>query len=234
MIKSAEVYEKLKKYAIFDNKITNNLINKNQTYNNLFNYRLKKSFKIFRIEKNRYTFYNDPFLISSRIIWPSYISCLSALNFYKMTAQTSNRMTIIAVKNKKPIRFSNTIIEFIKIKNNNFFGFEKIKYNNFEIFIADKEKSLIDSVLLKKVSFSEIKDILCENIKTLNVNKIIRYLKKINNSSLTKRIGFLLEGLNYDVYGKLKDNLDLTCTKLDYTKLNKGKKNNKWKLIIND
>ncbi len=234
MIKSIEVYEKLKKYVVFDTKILNYFINKNQRYVNLFRYRLNKNFKIFKIEKNKYTLYNDPFLISSRITWPSYISCLSALNFYKMTEQVPQKIQVITVKNKKPIKFFNTLIEFIKIKNENFFGFEKIRYNNFEILIADKEKALIDLALLKKISLFEIKDILKENIKILNVNKIIKYLKRINNSSLIKRFGFLLERLNYNIYPKLKNHIDLTYTSLAYSKINKGKKNKKWKLILND
>ncbi len=234
MIKSINVYEKLREYAVFDNNILNYFLNKSRNYANLFNYRIKKNFKIFKIEKNKYTLYNDPFLIASRIIWPSYISCSSALSFYKMTDQVQHRIQVITVKNKSNIKFFNNAIDFIKIKNKNFFGFEKIKYNNFEIFIADKEKSLLDSALLKKMSFPELREILNENIKKLNAGKIIKYLKKLDNSSLTKRFGFLLEKLGYNTYPKLKDKIDLTYTLLDYSKINKGKKNKKWRLMMND
>ncbi len=234
MVKSFNVYESLRRYAVFDTKILNYFLNKSQGYANLFRYRLKKNFKLFKIEKNKYTFYNDPFLIASRIIWPSYISCWSALSFHKMTEQIPQTVQVITVKNKKQIKFLYTKIQFIKIKKENFFGFEKVDYSNFEIFISDKEKTLIDCLLLKEVSFSEIKYILNENIKILNVNKIIRYLKIINNSSLTKRFGFLLENLGYDTYKRLKNNIDLTYTLLNYSKPNEGKKDRKWRLILND
>lgn len=233
MVKSIDVYEKLKKYLVFDNQIINNFVNKRNAYANLFGYRLRNNFKIFEIERNKYTLYDDPFLVSSRIIWPSYISCLSALNFYKMTAQIPQRITVISTKNKKQIKVFNTIIKFIKTKNKNLFGFEKIKYRDFEIFIADREKAILDCLLFKKISISEIKEILSEN-KNLNINKIIKYLKKIDNSSLTKRIGFLLENLGYKLYNKLKEDIDLTYVLLDYSKLNKGKKDKKWRLILND
>ena len=234
MIKSINIYENLKRYAIFDARILNYFINKSREYVNLYNYRLRRSFKIYRIEKNRYTVYNDPFLVASLVTWPSYISCWSALSFHKMTEQVPQTIQVVTVKDKKPIGFFYTKIHFIKIKKENFFGFEKINYNNFEIFIADKEKTLIDCLLLKKVSLSEIKDILNENIKILNINKIIKYLKILNNSSLTKRLGFLLENLGYKVHKKLKNYIDLTYTLLNYSRPNKGKKNEKWRLILND
>ena len=228
------MYENLRKYAVFDTKILNYFINKSRKYINLYSYRLRKNLKIHRIEKNKYSVYDDPFLIASRITWPSYISCWSALNFHKMTEQIPQTIQVITVKDKKPIKFFHTRIQFIKIKKENFFGFKKINYNDFEIFIADKEKTLIDCLLLKKVSFPEIKEILNENVKILNVSKIIRYLKIINNSSLTKRLGFLLENLDYEVYKKLKKHIDLTYTTLDYSRQNKGRKNKKWRLILND
>ena len=234
MIKSFNIYENLKKYAVFDTKILNYFLNKSQSYANLFRYRLKKNFKLFKIEKNKYTVYNNPFLIASRIIWPSYMSCWSALSFYKMTEQIPQTIQVITVKNKKPIKFLYTKIQFIKIKRENFFGFEKINYDNFEVFIADKEKTLIDCLLLKEASFSEIRDILNENIKILNVNRIIRYLKIINNSSLTKRLGFLLENLGYNAHKRLKDYIDPIYTLLNYSKPVKGKKNEKWRLMLND
>ena len=233
MTKIVELLEYLKKYPVFDSIILNNKLDKSKEYINLFVHRLKKSGKIFQIEKNKYTLYDDPFLIASLIVWPSYISCWSALKFYNLTEQIPNYIWVVAVKNKKALRFMNTKIAFINIKKSNFFGYNKVKYKNFDIFIAEPEKAIIDSMLLRKISFSEISEIINNNIKKLKINKLIKHSKKTENKSLIKRIGYVIESLGYDYSKKLKKYIDSTYAKLDYSKEKIGEKNIKWRLIIN-
>ena len=99
--------------------------------------------------------------------------------------------------------------------------------------MADPEKAMIDSVLLRKVSYSEIKDIISDNLGKLKVNKFLNYLKRIKNKSLIKRLGYLFESLGEDHYDKLKKYIDVTYVSLDYSKKMMGKKNKKWRLVIN-
>jgi len=129
------------------------------------------------------------------------------------------------------LRFNNIKIVFKKIKGKNFFGYEKIKYNNFEIFIANPEKAIIDSALLKMSSFSEIIEIFFNN--KLKIVKLLKYLKKTKNKSLIKRFGYLLELKGKDHYQELKKFVDTTYVPLDYSKKKTGKRNEKWRLIIN-
>lgn len=233
-----EILEYLKKYPVFTNIVVQNKLDKNSAYTKLFLHRLAKRGLIYRIEKNKYTVFNDPFLVASRIAWPSYISCWSSLKYHNLTEQIPHNIYVIATKNRKQIRFNNTQIIFIKINSKNFFGYEKIKYGNFEIFIADKEKSIIDSALLKKVSFSELQEIISNHIKDINAKKFLHYLKKIGNRSLIKRLGYMFEKVGKNYYNKLKKDIDATYIILDYSKkikINKGiiKRNNKWRVITN-
>lgn len=234
MSKTIDVLEYLRKYPIFDAVILNNKLNTSNKYINLYLHRLKNDKKIFKIEKNKYTLYKDPFLIASRIVWPSYISCWSAVKYHNLTEQIPHDIWVITTKYKKDIIFDNVTIRFIKTKKSNFFGYNKIKYSNFEILMADSEKAIIDSALLRKVSFSEIKEIVLNNIKAFKTNKFLHYLKKINNKSLIKRFGYLFELLGKDYYGRLRRYIDAVYIPLDYSKRKEGKRNDKWKLIIND
>jgi len=233
MAKTIELLEYLKNYPVFNNTILKNRLNKSSEYTALFIHRLKKKGFIYQIEKNKYTTYTYPFLIASRIVWPSYISCWSALKYHNLTEQIPHDIAVIATIDKKDIVFNNTKIKFIKTKPKNFFGYEKTKYSDFEIFIADIEKSIIDSALLKKVSFSELNEIISNNIKKIKINRFLNYLKRIGSKSLIKRFGYVFEILGKDCYRKLKKYVDATYIPLDYSKKSDGKKNDRWRLVIN-
>lgn len=190
MAKTIEILEYLKKYPVFNSLTLNNKLKTSKEYSNLFLNRLVKKKRVYRIERDSYTIYDDPFLVASRIVWPSYISGWSALKFHNLTEQLPHNVWVITTRYKKPIKFLNSEIIFITIKTENFFGYEKFDYKGFDIFVAEPEKSLIDSALLKKISFSEIKEIVSSNISSLKINKFLKYLIRIKNKALIKRFGF--------------------------------------------
>ena len=227
MAKTIDVLEYIKKQVIFNNLALENKLDKYRSYINLVLYRLNKSGRIYKIERDKYTVYGDPFLISSHILWPSYISGWSALRYHNLTEQIPNHISIVAIKNKRAIKFINTSIIFKKVKKQVFFGYEKIKYSNFEVFIANPEKAIIDSALLGLVSVSEAKEIFLSNIKKISITRLLIYLKKIGNKSLIKRVGYLLDISNKECYKKLKKHIDATYIPLDNSKKNIGTKNKK-------
>ena len=233
-MKKIELLKELEKYPLFNLKIVKDIINKDRNYTKLFIHRLKKDNFIFEIEKNKYTLGKDSFVIASNIIWPSYISGWSALNYHHLTDQIPQTIFVITTRarKKKEIIFNNAKIRFTKVNSKYFFGYKKERYGNYDIFIAEKEKALIDSALLKKISFSEICDIMKGNVKNINIPLLIEYLIKINNKSLIKRFGFLLDKLNIK-NDKLNKLIDFKYIQLDYSISKKGKKDKKWRIIDN-
>jgi len=234
-MKIIQLLNTLKKYPIFNLLTIQKITKKDKPYSRLLIYRLKKKKLIYKIEKDKYTLSKDPFLIASRIIWPSYISCFSALRYYNLTEQLPQIIQIITTKKrrKRVLTFQKTKIKFITIKQRYFFGFNKVHYENFEIFTAEPEKALIDAALFKDMSFSEIKDILKSNLKEFNLNNLVKCLQKIKNKSLIKRFGYALSELNKDYYSKLRSYIDHNYVPLDYLLPNKGRKNEKWKILDN-
>jgi len=229
-MKTLQILEKMKKQPIFNFRL---LDTPNHNYANLYLHRLKKQQLIERVEKNLYTAYKDPLLIASRIVWPSYISCWSALKFHNLTEQVPRAIFIIAPYYKKQVIFQNTPIVFISTKNKNLFGYDKLNYQGFDVFVSDKEKSIIDCALFKKASFSELKEIIKNHFNELDLRKFVSYLKISENKSLIKRFGFLFDNLGKDFYSSLKKYIDKVYIPLDYTKKMKGIKNKKWRVIEN-
>ena len=229
-MKTLQLLEEMKKRVVF----TPNILKKHsKNYAGLYINRLAKKNLVKKIERNLYTVHSDPFLIASRIVWPSYISCWSGLKFHNLTEQVPHKIFVIVSYYKKPISFQNTQIIFIVTKSSNMFGYEKIKYGDFEIFVADIEKTIIDAVFLRKASFSEVQEIIRNNLDNINLKRFIKYLKKIENKSLIKRFGYYFDLLGKDFYFSLNKYIDQTYIPLDYTKEKTGEKNEKWRIIKN-
>jgi len=226
--------KELSRYAVFDVKIVSDILNKSREYSKLVIYRLKQEKLIFEIERNKYTTKKEPLVIASNLVWPSYISCWSALRYYNLTEQLPETFFVITTRarKKRKINMENSKIIFIKVSGKYFFGYAKEILNDFEIFIATKEKALIDSALFKKISFSEIFDIIQNNKDELDFDLLINYLIKIKNKALIKRFGFLLDSLGINTL-KLNKYIDYKYIPLDYAGLAKGKKNKKWRVIQN-
>lgn len=113
-------------------------------------------------------------------------------------------------------------------KTKHIFGYKKERYEDFDIFIAEREKAIIDALLFH-LPLEDIAHAMED--KEINLKKLAEYSKKIGNISLMKRLGYILEKKKNNSYG-LKA-LDNNYIPLDYSSKKKGKKDRKWKLIIN-
>lgn len=179
--------------------------------------------KIKKIKKGLYTFYEDPFLISTFLLKPSYISSISALSYHHKISQIPNEIFCFTSKLPKTYFFV-TKINFFHTKY--FFGFKLEKYSNFKIPIATPEKAIIDSI--GKVPLSIIE----EAFEDLDMNRMLSYLKRIGKSGIIKRIGYLLEKNGYEVYEELKKYINSKYIPLDPLRKGKKKRIKKWRLKI--
>ncbi|MFH0905996.1 MAG: hypothetical protein V1824_01505 [archaeon] len=187
--------------------------------------------KINKIEKGKYTTQDNVLTYCTQIISPSYLSFHSALYYYGFTTQLPLKETVAIRFIKKELEN----IKFIRIGSKSFFGYERIKYNGYDLFIATREKLLIDCVQYQNqsIQINELLDLLKSN---LNKEMIISYLKRINNLNLIKRIGYLLSLINIDIYADFKSKIE---NNRKYILLNKNnsktkKFNIKWKININE
>jgi len=167
----------LLEYPVFTVRDLASMFNKKRGYAYLQAYRWKKEKSIYEIEKGKYTLSEDPFLISSWIVWPSYISGWAALHYYHLTEQIPFTIQVITTRkrNKRIIKYGNAKIEFTIVKPPFLKGFKKIAYQHQEIFIADKEKALVDALVAKKMSLAEGIEIIKNNKGKINRMKLFVY-----------------------------------------------------------
>ena len=230
-----QIIKKLQKYPTFNVDTFANIINKDKMYAKMQLNRLKNKNIVKQIQRNVYTIQEDPLIIASRIIWPSYISLWTAFRYHNLTEQIPNKISVITTRSKsrENIQMMDTPINFEKIRPAWFFGFSKIKIQDFEVFMAEPEKALIDAVLLKKISTTEIYSLLQNNKKNISTKKTVDYILRIKNMALMKRFGWMLESLECNDVKKLNKQVYKTMIPLDIARPITGIKDNKWGIIVN-
>jgi predicted transcriptional regulator of viral defense system len=76
---------------------------------------------------------------------PSYISLMSALDYYEITTQMQRDFyESVAIKRTKEIYLDGSIFKYVKVNSALYFGFKKEK----DFFIATPEKALVDAFYL--------------------------------------------------------------------------------------
>jgi predicted transcriptional regulator of viral defense system len=175
-------------YPVFTVRDLASLLNKKIEYAYLQAYRWKKEKLIHEIEKGKYSSEEDPFLISSWVVWPSYISGWAALHYYHLTEQLPFTIQVITTRrrNKRIINYGNATFELTTIKSIFFCGFKKVVYQQHEIFIAEKEKALIDALATKRMSLAEGIEIIKNNKRKISLKKLFYYAAMIKG--LTKKL----------------------------------------------
>lgn len=208
-------------------------------------HRLEKKGWLERIEKGKYLIVpiegregwaEHPYVPLSNLVKNYYVSYRTALAYYGFTEQLPYYVYAATTDRKKSLTFQGYLYKFIRISSRKFFGFEKIKISGVEINIADKEKVIIDCLDKENYSGSiiEIFKSLYNNKEQFDFDKMINYALKIENCSLVRRLGFLLDLLKEDT--KM---LEKKIGKFRYIYLSNSfpkKKygiSKKWKLVLN-
>jgi predicted transcriptional regulator of viral defense system len=129
------------------------------------------------------------FLIANLGQVPSYVSLMTALDYYEITTQFQRDcVESVAVKRTKEFQLNDTIFRYAKIAGALYFGFKKEK----GIFIATPEKALLDSFYLMSYGRYSL-DVSALDSEKLNANELIRLSKAfpIKTKNLLKKYGYL-------------------------------------------
>jgi len=177
----------------------------------------------------------NPLVVASCVVWPSYISFWTALNFYKFTEQLPRTIFVATTRQKKKLEFDGNRVRFVQISGKRFFGYQEIN----GIIIAEKEKAFLDSLLLSRYSggITEISKCLRNAWDELDKEKLVQYSLKMGNKSLVKRLGYLIQSNNLRISEELlytlKKSIGKGYSKLDPQPEKRGNRDDEWQLILN-
>ncbi|MFH0837263.1 MAG: hypothetical protein V1870_03990 [Candidatus Aenigmatarchaeota archaeon] len=200
---------------------------------------MKKKGLIMKIGAGKYVvcFPDKPDIseIVTKIIWPSYVSFWTALSRHGFTEQLPRTYFLVTTRMNRKMSINNIEIIFVKLSASRFFGYEKRE----SIVIADKEKSIIDSFLLSRYSggIEEVFKCLCNAWDELDIKKLMEYALRMNNKSLLKRLGYLIEvaslRIDKEHLKTLQKKLGKGFSLLDPQLEKKGELEKKWQLVLN-
>jgi predicted transcriptional regulator of viral defense system len=120
---------------------------------------------------------------------PSYISLMTALDYYEITTQVQRDFfESVAVKRTKEIQIDGSVFRYSKIASNLYFGFKKEK----GFFIATPEKALVDAFYLMSYGRYAL-DISALDSEKLDRDKIIRLSMEFpsKTKNMLKKYGYL-------------------------------------------
>ena len=219
--------------TIFTTEDASRLMNKPILYTKVYLHRLNSQGYITRVEKNKYTLSQDPFEVGSNLVFPAYISFLSAHYLHGLTTQIPVLVQVVCSKPKKTVSVQSMNIQFIQFQKKNIFGYSKQKFREKYLFLASNEKAIVDSLYLpEQCPISETFEALQD--KEIEIQKLIEFALQMDSIVTLKRLGYLLEKQGIDIYPTIKSELNARYDLLN--PLLKRSKNNsaQWKLNIND
>jgi len=120
---------------------------------------------------------------------PSYISLMTALDYYEITTQVQRDFfESVAVKRTREIQIDGSVFRYSKIAGNLYFGFKKEK----GYFIATPEKALVDAFYLMSYGRYAL-DISALDSEKLDRDEIIRLSVEFpsKTKNMLKKYGYL-------------------------------------------
>lgn len=117
---------------------------------------------------------DDKFALANLVQVPSYISLMTALDYYEITTQIQRDfIESIGVKRTKEKAVENTTFIFTKIRPDLYFGFERKK----DFFIAVPEKAFLDALYLTSLGRYNF-DVASLDFNKLNENEVRKLGKR--------------------------------------------------------
>lgn len=193
-----------------------------RSYLRLKLHRMVERRDLVRVERGKFTVHDDPMIYATHIETPSFFSYWTALRCYNLTTQQPVRLHIVTRKNRGDL----DNIKFHSSKK--IFGYERRSYRDLHIFVADRERLLLDCLGKSTVPVEE----LVELVREIDEAKIIQYCEEFQSRSLAKRVGYLLERAGKQVE-ELQDSIDHNYVPLDVSKPVEGERNARWKIVVN-
>jgi len=204
--------------------------------------RLEQDGLIARMERGKYILLglspeqalSNPLYLGSHLAVPAYVSFWSALHFHGFTEQAPITVFLAVPRRKKEVVFRDTHFKFVRIDPSAFFGYRREMVTGLPVLVADEAKSIVDSLCRPHYAggVAEIANALRNAIagQAVDVPTLADYTRRLDNRSLSSRLGCLLEMLGQPAG-------DLAAARgplrLDPRRPRSGTFNARWQVYIN-
>jgi len=141
----------------------------------------------------------DPYLIAESIYHPGYIGGFSAIKYWDLSEQIIETVYYFSAKKLKernPV-YGSIKFKIKTIKEDKIFGTKTIWYGSKKVKVSDPTKTIVDILDDPKLvgGMTVVYDIFNEYIETKDCDygKLINYADRMNNKTILKRLGFMID-----------------------------------------
>lgn len=181
----------------------------------------------------------DSYYIASKIVSPYYIGYYNMLNEYGWTEQIPLTINIATTKKITDREIHGVRYKFITLSKKKFFGASKKLVGGHEVWVSDPEKTLADALDHPEYcgGIAEVAKSLYNAHDQVDWHKFVKYAKRMGNSAIYKRFGYLVELMEISVakgvLGVAKRMVGAGYSPLYPSIPLRGKHDSRWNLIIN-
>ena len=231
IIKHGTIVNFVQIYSILKSKITRqstrNLVNKLSKNGGLV--RIKKGLYFVAGLESRGVISVHYFKIAQILVKESYISCESALQHHGMFDQLLKTIVSVSLKRYPIKKIQNNEFKFIKVKKDNYYGWQEERIENHVVKIASPEKALLDLLNFGRNVYYI--DLVLEKLqdyhKDINLDKLVEFSNK-QSITVQRILGFIMDKLTLDsskIHNKIKNKKNCSYMSNDSKKFNA-----KWRL----
>jgi len=110
-----------------------------------------------RIMEGTISLTDDPFVIATQLVEPSYVSLTGALYLRDLVRQVPNLVEGVTTRNTR--RFPSLGIEYHRVQPSLFFGYERLAKKGSYALVATPEKALLDMIYLGRAVPQILKEV---------------------------------------------------------------------------
>nr|MCK4717989.1 hypothetical protein [Thermoplasmata archaeon] len=136
-----------------------------------------------------------PFVVASLAVVPSYVSYLSALNYYGISDQVPRVVQMATTLRAEPFTYGGMRMEYHILRPDKFYGYGPEHFAPLEGLVALPEKALIDSFDRPALvgGGQEVVRLLLSSVRDIDIRRMRTLLKTFPSRSTISRICYILE-----------------------------------------
>lgn len=183
----------------------------------------------------------NPYFVARLLPKPYFFAYRFACVHHGLLTQVPNVVHIALSRPKQPIELKNMRFKFIELSCARFFGYEELDVMGEKINVSNLERSVLDALDRPELvgGIESAAQAISHGGKKINFRRLLDYLRRFNDSALSRRFGYLCELLGIvlpkDMSAYLASHRKRIPAYLGAPRRwgTAGKVNKRWSLILN-
>jgi predicted transcriptional regulator of viral defense system len=183
-------------------------------------------------------------VVGAAFVEPYYFSYYTSNSHYGFTTQMPFTLFIATTKKKPNVEWQGVTFNFVTLSKCKFFGYRLERVFDVEVYMAEPEKSLVDSFDKPHYAggIEQLARIAWRGLARVDQNKLVDYALRMKSHALVQRLGFVVDFLSREGLVKplpsglrnlLQDDVGRTPIYLDPRKPKTGSFYKEWRVVCN-